>query len=423
MHITLLTYGSRGDFQPFLALALGLQRAGHTVRLAGPGRFAEFATQHNVPFAALAGDPEKLSARFNNAGTNAVKVVRSIQDYVFEIAPQVVRDARLAIEGSDLLVHSFLFTTGAHSFARQLGIPDVSVQTFPMFAPTRDFPNVAMARIPPGMLSYFSHWLATQIFWYGGNRGYHMLRKQAPADFPAKLFWPFKKVDTRPLSPLLVAVSPSVLPRPRDWRSPHIALPGYFFLDEPAYTPPSALADFLAAGPVPVCVSFGSMVNKDAEKIGQAVLAALERTHRRGVLLTGWGGWTPEHIPENVLFLESAPHGWLFPRCAAIIHHGGAGTTAAALRSGKPNVVVPFAGDQPFWAKRVAALGAGPHPIPVKQLDAARLAAALEQALGNTSIRQQATAVGEHIRAEDGVGEAVRLIEDCTSEFHKSNIE
>ena len=160
------------------------------------------------------------------------------------------------------------------------------------------------------------------------------------------------------------------------------------------------------------------MVHQDAEKIGRNVLEALDRTRQRGVLLTGWGGWTPEHIPENVLNFESAPHGWLFPRCSVIVHHGGAGTTAAGLRSGRPNVVVPFAGDQPFWGKRVAALGAGPRPLPVKKLDAGSLSAALERAISDPSIQQRAAKVGERIRAEDGVGEAVRLIEVCVSEFH-----
>ena len=177
MHITLLTYGSRGDFQPFLALAIGLQKAGHTVQLAGPGRFAEFATQHNVPFATLAGDPEIISGRFNNAGTNPVKVAYAIWEYIYAIAPHVVRDARAALAGADLVIHSFLFTTGGHTFARELGIPDVSVQTFPMFAPTQAFPNPAMAGIPPGALSYFSHWLTAQVFWYGGNTGMPRLSK------------------------------------------------------------------------------------------------------------------------------------------------------------------------------------------------------------------------------------------------------
>jgi sterol 3beta-glucosyltransferase len=410
MKIVLLTHGSRGDVQPFLALAIGLQKEGHKVLLAAPGRYAQFIDQHSVPFAGLAGDPEEISARFNDAGTNVIHAARAISKYVFTIAPQVVRDVKVALTGADLIVHSFLFTSGGHTFARHLGIPDISIQTFPMFAATRVFPNVAMANIPPGVLSYFSHWLATQIFWHGGNVGYKRLRKQFPQDLPGKLFWPFSKTIDRPLSPLVIAVSPTVLPQPEDWTSAHIHIPGYFFLNEPDYQPPTELVDFLSAGEPPVCVSFGSMVNKDTERIGNVVLEALRRTDQRGVILTGWGHWRPDSTPENTLLLESVPHDWLFPRCKTIVHHGGAGTTAAGLRAGKPNIVVPFAGDQPFWGKRVAALGAGPPAIPIKKLDADTLTGAL-QLTDDDFMRRRAVEIGRNICNEDGVGTVVKLIE------------
>lgn len=417
MHITLLTYGSRGDFQPFLALALGLQKAGHSVRLATPGRFADSAARHSISFSALAGDPEIISARFNDAGTNPVRVVRAIRDYVYEIAPQIVREARAAIAGADIVVHSFLFTTGAHTFARETGIPDISVQTFPMFVSTRAFPNVAMANVPPGALSYFTHWVATQFFWYGGNNGMPSFRREYPQDFPKKLYWPFKSTDGRPRTPLVFAYSPTVLPRPKEWTASHIHIPGYFFLGEPDYAPPSALTDFLASGGPPVCISFGSMVNRDAERIGHVVLDALARTHQRGIILTGWGSRKPDEIPADVFYLDAVPHDWLFPRCNVIIHHGGAGTTAAGLRSGKPNIVVPFAGDQLFWGKRVAALGAGPPPIPVKELTAKALAAALTQTLTDTSMHQRAAELGKSIRFENGVETTVALIEQTVHSF------
>jgi sterol 3beta-glucosyltransferase len=419
MRITILALGSRGDVQPFLALALGLQKAGHAVRLAAPGRFADLTAQHGVLFAPLTGDPAEISRRLNDAGANPFRMVGAMQAYIFAIAPQVVRQIREAMEGADLVVHSFLFTTGGHAFARELGIPDISVQTFPIFAPTRAFPNVAFPDVPPGGLSYLTHWLATQIFWHGGNRGYFMLRRRFPGDFPKKVSWPFKPAGDRPLTPLLLAVSPTVLPRPDDWSSPHLHIPGYFFLDEPAYQPPEELRAFLAAGDAPVCFSFGSMVNRRAEPIGEAVLESLRRTGRRGVVLTGWDGWKPRRSPGEVLYLDAAPHDWLFPRCQAIVHHGGAGTTAAGLRAGRPNLVVPFAADQPFWGQRVAALGAGPEPLPVGRLSAKALTAALQRALGDASLRERAAALGSRIRAEDGIGQAVGLIEAHAEEFHR----
>jgi UDP:flavonoid glycosyltransferase YjiC (YdhE family) len=186
---------------------------------------------------------------------------------------------------------------------------------------------------------------------------------------------------------------------------------GYFFLDSPAnYQPPPNLARFLEAGSAPVCVTFGSMIHRASDRIAESVLDAIRITGQRAIILTGWDGWKGRDASDDVLFLESAPHDWLLPRCNAVIHHGGAGTTAAGLRAGIPNIVIPFAGDQMFWGKRVHAIGAGPRPIPVKKLTAPRLASALAQA-EDDALRGRAQLVGRAIRAEDGVGEAVRLTE------------
>jgi sterol 3beta-glucosyltransferase len=411
MKIAILTYGSRGDVQPFLALAIGLQKAGHDVTLAGPHRFAEFSGAWGVPFMPLAGDPEEISKIINAAGENTFRMVKGMQEYIFSIAPQVVHDALTASAGAELLVHSFLFTTGAHSFAREMGIPDVSVQIFPMFAPTRAFPNVAMPGMPHGGLSYFSHWFATQVFWYGGNSGYNKLRRRSADNLPARLYWPFTPTSDRPLTPLLFAYSPIVLPRPADWTAPSIHVTGYFFLDGgDNYQPPDVLRDFLASGEAPVCISFGSMINREAEHVHGIMREALTRTHQRGIFLTGWAGAFTAEAGEDLLCIDEAPHDWLFPRCKTILHHGGAGTTAAGLRSGRPNVIVPHTADQPFWGKRVAAIGAGPDPIPIKRLTVQRLVTALMQT-EDPAIRACAQETGRLIQQEDGVGEAVRIIE------------
>ncbi len=410
MNITILTYGSRGDVQPFTALALGLLKAGHSVRLAAPHRFTGFAAQYGVPFAPLPGDPEEISARFNDARNNAFGAVKSMADYMFSIANPLARAAFTACDGADLIVHSFLFTTGGHSLARARGIPDVSIQAFPMFAPTRAFPNVALPSIPPGALSYLTHWLATQIFWYSGKR------LSAPERHNLKLYWPFDA--SGPIqTPLLFAYSPIVLPKPADWIAPHIHITGYFFLDTPAtYQPPPNLMDYLAAGDAPVCVTFGSMVNRDAERIDAIVRAALARTRQRGIILTGWGGRKPIEGESNLFYLDAAPHDWLFPRCKSVIHHGGAGTTAAGLRAGIPNIVVPHAIDQLFWGKRVAAIGAGPAPVDLKKLSIESLTAAFAQT-EDAGLRARARETGRLICAEDGVGNAVRLIEQRAATY------
>jgi sterol 3beta-glucosyltransferase len=420
MKISILTYGSRGDVQPFLALAVALQKAGHAPTLAAPGRFVDLATGYGIPFAPLAGDPAEISRRINNAGQNPFRMVRAIQGYVFGIAAHVAQQALAVCQGSDLIIHSFLFTTGGHVFARHLGIPDISAQTFPIFAPTRAFPNVAFPAIPPGWMSYFTHWLATQIFWYGGNSGYGRVRKAMPGTFPRKPTWPFRQTPERPRTPMLCAWSPTVIPVQPEWND-DVRVTGYWTLnDESGYQPPAALMEFLSAGEPPVCVSFGSMVNRNADQIYQAVFNALATTHNRAVILSGWSELQSGKNPDELFILDAAPHHWLFPRCKAVIHHGGAGTTAAGLCAGIPNIVVPFAADQPFWGRRVALLGAGPAPIPVKKLTAESLIWALVEA-ESSDIRGRAQSVGCALRVEDGLGTAVKLIEQYAVRFSEGN--
>jgi sterol 3beta-glucosyltransferase len=415
MKITILTYGSRGDVQPFLALAVGLQKAGHAVTLAAPHRFSALVAQYHIPFAPLAGDPEDLSKGFNDAGTNVFRMVNSMQDYVTSVAPQVVQQVIEASANADLLVHSFLFTTGGHSLARHLGLPDVSIQTFPMFASTGDYPNVAFP--PLGCAgNYFSHWLATQIFWYGGNCGFRQIQRLLPDSFPRTLSWPFRGSNP---TPLLFAVSPSIIPPSADWPRP-VHVTGYFFLEEEHYQPPETLSNFLTAGTPPVCVSFGSMVHEQAQKTGQILLESFAKSNQRAIVLTGWGGWKSDPAPENILYLEAAPHSWLFPRCKAAIHHGGAGTTAAGLRAGIPNIVIPHAADQPFWGRQVHALSAGPAPIPIKKLTVSRFLTALTEA-EKPAVIATAQALGSQIRAEDGIGAAIRLVEAEKARFSLKN--
>ncbi len=410
MKITILTYGTRGDVQPFVALALGLQKAGHSVRLAAPYRFADFAAHYSIPFAPLPGDPEEISALANNVRHDVFGAVKSVAEYVFSIAPPVLHAALAACDDADLIVHSFFFTTIANSLARARDIPDVSVQLLPMFMPTRAYPMVALPNVPPGALSYFTHWLTTQVFRYAVQVGLRRLRRAEPETFNLKLTWPFE--TSQPVqTPLLFAYSPTILPQPDDWKAPHIHITGYFFLEVPeTYRPPQELLDFLAAGDAPVGVTFGSMVNRESERIDTLVRAALAQTRQRGIILTGWGGRKPAECTDDLFYIDAVPHDWLFPHCKSVIHHGGVGTTAASLRAGIPTITVPHAIDQSFWGKRVAAIGAGPAPIDLAHLSVETLAAAFAQA-NNPALRARAHELGRLIRTEDGVGEAVRLIE------------
>ena len=185
-----------------------------------------------------------------------------------------------------------------------------------------------------------------------------------------------------------------------------------------SHQPPVALRDFLSAGEPPVCVSFGSMIHRDAEQIYRVVFDVLRKTGNRAVVLSGWSNPSSEQSAD-ILVIDDISHDWLLPRCKAIIHHGGAGTTAAGLHSGIPNIVVSFAADQPFWGARVHAIGAGPQPISVKKLTAGKLGAALVEA-DNVAIRNGAQVAGRKISAEKGVGVAVKLIEDYATKGRKS---
>ncbi len=415
MKITLLTYGSRGDVQPFMALALVLLQRGHTVRLAAPHRFAEFAAEQNIPFVPLAGNPEEISRRINDAGANVPRMIKGMSDYIFSIAGEVARSAFAACENADLIIHSFLFTTGGHSLARQMGIPDISAQLFPVFLPTSEFPNVAASRVPPGLLSEFTHWAANQIFWFGGNSGYARLRRQSTVVFPLRLYWPFRETRDRPQTPFLGAWSPAVLPFPHDWSARKAYITGYWFLDSDAYQPSAELVKFLAAGEKPVCVTFGSMIHAHAGQIGREVLAAISSTGQRAVVLTGWGEWNME-TKENSFFMQAAPHEWLFPRCKLVIHHGGAGTTAAVARAGLPSIAIPFAADQLFWARRLHALGVTPSPLQVKDLSAGRLEAAIQEALSEGML-ERSRLLGEQVSGEDGTERGAVLIEKYVENF------
>lgn len=209
---------------------------------------------------------------------------------------------------------------------------------------------------------------------------------------------------------MLGAYSPSIIPHPEDWPD-SIYITGNFFPDTTAdWRPSSELKAFLEAGDPPVYIGFGSMAGRNPEQLAKLILEALAKSGQRGLLLSGWGGLRTESVPDNVFVVDSAPHSWLFPRMAAVVHHGGAGTTAEGLRAGLPSVIVPFVLDQPFWGARVKALGLGPDPIPQKNLTADRLANAIRIAVSDSNMKQRAESYGVAIRAENGIGNAIKII-------------
>ena len=298
------------------------------------------------------------------------------------------------------------------SIAEKLDLPILQAHVFP-FTPTGDFPGVlfpqAITRLGRGV-NRASHELLRQVMWQGSRVADEKARKDVLGLPAAPFFGPYKDKRLNRF-PKLYGISPSVIPPPKDWTDAQLT--GYWFLDAASdWTPPADLTAFLENGPAPVYVGFGSMGSRNPAQTAALVLEALARTKQRAIMQSGWGGLGTENLPDNVHAVSSVPHTWLFPQMAAVVHHGGAGTTAAGLRAGVPSIIVPFFGDQAFWGERVTSLGVGPRAIPRKQLTADRLAQAIQQAASDQGTRQRARDLGERISSEDGIGHAVAAIND-----------
>jgi sterol 3beta-glucosyltransferase len=416
MRITILTYGSRGDVQPFIWLSKGLMSSGHSVKLVAPSRFQNLVEEQGIHFLPLAGDPAQLSRRLNDSGQNFIRMAGEIMDHAIEIGADVFHQTEEACKDADLIIHSLMHAVGAHTLAREMNIPDIHIELFPMFTSTGDYPNVTLPDSRFRALNRLTHDMTRLLTVWAARTGFEQVRRRAGLP-RRKLYSPFDNDPLRPQTPILCAWSPRVLPASSDWSS-NVYITGYFFGDFDDYRPPLELQEFLARGEPPVCITFGSMVNREAEKIDQIVRESLQHTNRRGIILSGWSELKKTSSSE-LLYLDTVPHQWLLPRCQMVIHHGGASTTSAGLRAGIPNIVIPFTGDQLFWGRRIHAIGAGPKPIPVKELSIENLTRAIIEA-ENYAIRKQALDIGRELRSEDGVGITVKLLEKYSNEFHRN---
>jgi sterol 3beta-glucosyltransferase len=286
-----------------------------------------------------------------------------------------------------------------------------------MFTPTGDYPNTAMPNLGVRVLNRLSHVASSKIAWL--LRGWDLNKSAVMQDSPnGNCSGLLMTIRLAFGPPILCAWSPSILPASSDWPS-RVHVTGYFFfpLDE-SYSPPNELDTFLKSDKSSVCVSFGCMVNKDAKRIDDIVVESLKETNNRGIILSGWVG-VKNRSSNDLFYLESAPHDWLLPRCKMIILHGGAGTTSAGLHAGIPNIVTPFTADQPFWGNRVHVIGAGPKPIPVKKMSVDKLTYAIAEAESNV-IRDRAQVIGQSIRSEYDVKDAVKLIEMYAADFYSN---
>lgn len=414
MRLTIFGAGSRGDIQPCVMVGRGLQRAGHGVRLAVPENFSAFVQLHGLDVHPLCGDAQSIvtgetGQKFIAAGNaNPLQSIRAVREMLGPVATQMAQGALEACHDADALISLAIFAPFATSIAEVRDIPLILFEPTPLF-PTGAFPAPGwpVQRNLGKLHNRFSGLAMLELFW--------QWYRPFVADFRRRL-------GLRPLSsgcfrqilsttPLLGAYSPSVIPHPPDWPS-NVHVTGYWFSDAAtAWQPPPGLEAFLDTGSPPVCIGFGSMVGRDAEGTATLVIEALAQSGQRGVLLTGWGGLVARGVPDNVFVMETAPHDWLFPRMAAVVHHGGAGTTAEGLRAGVPSVIVPFSLDQPFWGKRIQSLGVGPVPVPSQKLTADHLARAIQAAVQDPGIKQRAASLGAAIRAEEGMGNAIQTIE------------
>ncbi|KAJ7363785.1 sterol glucosyltransferase [Mycena albidolilacea] len=417
LNIVIQVVGSRGDVQPFIALGNELQKHGHRVRLATHNVFEDFVRSSGLEFYPIGGDPAELMAfMVKNPGLiPSIKSVRAgdIQRkraMVMEmldgcwrscVEPDIVSKQPFVAEAIIANPPSF-----AHIHCAQaLGIPVHLMFTMP-WSSTRAFShplaNVKYRSTDPGIANYISYGVVELLTWQGVgdviNKWRHSL-DLGPVPFtegPAL-------AETLKI-PFTYCWSPALVPKPVDWPA-HIDVCGFFFREPPNYTPSPELDAFLRAGPPPVYIGFGSIVIDDPVRMISVLLGAVHAIGVRAIISRGWSKLDGPPLP-GVLYLGDCPHEWLFQHVAAVVHHGGAGTTACGLLNGKPTTIVPFFGDQPFWGDMVAAAGAGPKPIHHKKLDVKTLAAAIAFCLTPEAMAAART-IADKMRSESGVKTAV----------------
>ncbi|MBN2004797.1 MAG: glycosyltransferase family 1 protein [Anaerolineae bacterium] len=405
MKIAMLAFGTRGDVQPFVALGLGLQSAGYQVILATQYRFYDQVTSAGLSCAPINADVRLPSQKSVTTGRlSPIAVYRLTRHYMQQALNEmwdVCRDA-------DALIFSDWGRLPAVPIIEKLHIPALMILTHPqqmqfLYRETHVFGSP---------LAPWVSQLRKQILWQFVVRGLMNMWRRQTLQLPAAPFWGNEQLLKEWKTPVFFAHSPTVFPKPATWPD-WFHVTGYLFLDQAGnWTPSPALVEFLSAGPPPVLIGFSSMSNRKVKNLADVLLNALSMAKQRGIILTGWSKiGTSFSMPKDVFATDMAPHDWLFPQVAAVVHHGGAGTTAAGFCAGIPQVIIPFALDQPFWAWRVAELGSGPPALAPGVLTAERLAQVITHGVENPAIRACATDLGTRIRAEDGVGNAVTLFE------------
>jgi sterol 3beta-glucosyltransferase len=411
--------GSHGDVAPLTGLGTALRGAGYDVSVASYGMFEELITGCGLGFRLVPGDPQLLVAsergqRWQEGGAGpmgATRFVRLIAEHMRGVNAAILQAAR---QDTDVLLPAGLAWFGGYRIAEGLGLPSIGLALQPTH-PTSQFP-------PPG--------LKTRSLGGWGNRALAralMVAGMAAVDRPSKPLWAqegMPGLSIRQLVrrqettrwPFIYGYSPFVVPRPPDWRE-GIDVAGYWWPEHPAdWTPPEDLERFLAAGPPPVFVGFGSRNPADAARLTETVAAARRKARVRMVIQAGWASLGAGlQDDDDMIVIGETPHDWLFPKMSAVVHHAGAGTTAAGLRAGVPTVGVPMITDQPFWASRVTTLGAGPAAVPYKSLTADSLSTAISDAVSRDSYRSRAQEIAKQLATEDGALPVIRALDRLTT--------
>lgn len=408
MKITIPTIGTRGDVQPYIALSLGLLKAGHTVTLASHPCMRGLVESYGVDFAPIGPDIDigyEAAMIRANAPHFLIGFMR-VMKFTFAMLEQAHPGLLELCRGADLVIVSH--SAAGSMEADKLGLPTVSVTLIPQAIPVKDPKDSFIKR---AILNFAGAGMGLMM-----NRPLEQIRKRVglPPMGPTGITSP--TLNLIPLSPQISPPNPLWEPRHR--------LTGYWFAPAPEnWTPPDDLAAFLEAGEPPVVFSLGAMAlsGEDALQAAQITLAAVQQAEVRAVI-QGWDDAMKQlPLPSNVFHAGSIPHDWLLPRAGGLVHHGGFGTTASGFRAGIPMLVIPHIIDQFIWGNKVAQLGVGPQPIPRPKIKAENIADAL-CAMQTTEMCRKAADLGTAIRAEpDGVTEAVRLIQQHISHFGGSH--
>ena len=409
VRVLIVTSGSTGDVAPYTGVGVRLRSSGHDVTLATHEPFRALVTGTGLPFIPIPGDmrailPQARGQDGTGSGTDPRALVK-----LMSLARPLIQTMTDGIAGAvasvrpDVLLLSTLVAPLGYQLAEAYGIKAAGLFPQPLY-PTRAFGSVLVGGRSFGALGNlaFGHFvdsLARTMY----TRAIQSLR--ATLGLPPARLRTLERAQVS-LFPTFHGFSEAVVPRPSDWPA-QLRVTGYWWPTRPAgWQPPAALVDFLAAGPPPVHIGFGSMAPGHGSRLAAIVLDAVRRTGTRAILQSGWSGLAAG-ARDDVLSIGDVPHDWLFPRVAAVVHHAGAGTTAAALRAGVPAVPVPVLADQPFWARRLHHLGASPRPIPMPSLNGDRLAAALHDVRDNPHYAARAQAISARITAEDGEREVL----------------